>query len=323
MKVFSFLKFLDSDHSSRSLEELSNIEHKSTIDRWIPFLVLHLTCLLGFVVGVSKEALVLCLVLYLVRMFAITGFYHRYFSHRSFKTSRVSQFVFAWIGATAFQRGPLWWASHHRQHHRYSDEPQDVHSPVQSGFLWSHIGWITSEKNIPTDYGRVKDLAKFPELVFINRFDWLPGALLAISIYWYGEALKMGGADVTGAQFLVWGFISTMILFHGTCSINSIGHMFGSKRFDTGDDSRNNALLALITLGEGWHNNHHKFPGSTRQGYTWMELDISFMLLKVLSTVGIVWDLTTASDLERRPDYISSPGKDKEGLELAGSSIND
>ncbi len=279
------------------MEELEESEHSSKLSRWMPFFFLHILALSVLVSGFSAEALSLCAVLYFIRMFAITGFYHRYFSHRSFKTSRIAQFIFAVVGATAVQRGPLWWASHHRHHHRFSDKANDTHSPVADGFIWSHIGWITSEKNIPTDYSRVQDLTKFPELVFINRFDWLPGIVLAVFVYWLGEYMGARGFDASGSQFVAWGFLSTVLLFHGTCSINSLSHMYGSRRFDTGDGSRNNPFLALVTLGEGWHNNHHRFPGSAKQGYTWWELDITYLLLKIMERLGIIWDVTNQADV--------------------------
>ena len=297
MQLPDFLKFLDSDHASRPLEELGSQAHSVDLGRWLPFIFLHSVCLLVFLVGWSPESLILCFILYVVRMFAITGFYHRYFSHRSFKTSRLVQFLFAFLGACSVQRGPLWWASHHRHHHRYSDRESDVHSPVHRGFIWAHIGWITSEKNIPTDYDRVKDLSKFPELVWINRFDWAPPVFLASLLFFLGQFLLSQGRDTSGAQFVVWGFVSTVILFHATSCINSVGHIWGSQRFKTNDESRNNLLLAIFTLGEGWHNNHHQFPGATRQGYMWWELDITYMILKLLEKLGIVWDLTTPKQL--------------------------
>lgn len=298
MQIPEFLKFLDSDHASRPLSELESEPHSVEPSRWIPFIMLHAFCLLVLFVGWSWEALGLAFLLYFVRMFAITGFYHRYFSHRSFKTSRIVQFIFAFAGACSVQRGPLWWASHHRHHHKVSDKDTDVHSPVGRGFIWSHIGWITSEKNIPTDYSRVKDLAKYPELVFLNRFDWAPPTMMGVFVFVLGEYLNGIGHGTTGAQLVVWGLISTVVLFHATCSINSVGHIWGSQRFETGDESKNNPLLALVTLGEGWHNNHHRFPGSTRQGYSWWELDITYIILKGFEKLGLVWDLSNPQSLE-------------------------
>lgn len=278
------LAALDSDNASIPLDSLKELPHKSTPSRWIPFVLLHSAAFLVIFTGTSCEALIYAIVLYLVRMFAITAFYHRYFSHRSFKTSRVIQFVFAFIGATSCQRGPLWWASHHRHHHQFSDMPQDIHSPLQSGFWWAHIGWITSEKNIPTDYDRVKDFTVYPELVWLNRFDWVPPFALLIFSYALG-----------GWQFTAWAVLSTVILFHCTCLINSLSHLMGSRRYDLSDSSRNNFFLALITLGEGWHNNHHKNPGLVTQGQTFFEIDITYMLLRLMEKLGLVWDLRTST----------------------------
>lgn len=214
-------------------------------------------------------------------MFAITGFYHRYFSHRSFQTSRPMQFLFAVIGASSVQRGPLWWAAHHRKHHRHSDTEHDVHSPHHHGFWWSHVGWITSPANFPTDYSQVPDLAKYPELRFIDRFDTLVPLLLALALYWIG-----------GLPYLIWGFfISSVVLFHFTCSINSLAHIWGGQRYDTSDQSRNNLFLALLTFGEGWHNNHHKYPGSSRQGFFWWEIDLTYYGLKLLASLRLITDL--------------------------------
>jgi stearoyl-CoA desaturase (delta-9 desaturase) len=226
-------------------------------------------------------------------MFAITGFFHRYFSHKSYSTTRFFQFIMAVWGALAVQRGALWWAYTHRHHHQHSDEPEDKHSPVVDGFWWSHIGWITSKKNFPTDYSKIPDLAKYPELVFLNRFDTLVPALFAASLYGLGAFLENRGYSTSGAQLLVWGFfISTTVLFHGTSCINSLAHVFGSKRFKTTEDeSRNSFLLTLITLGEGWHNNHHRYQATTKQGFYWWEFDPTYYLLKVMSWLGIIWGL--------------------------------
>ncbi|MGF1571659.1 MAG: acyl-CoA desaturase [Sumerlaeia bacterium] len=264
--------------------------------RNIPFLSVHLACLLAFVCGFSWWAVGLCVLLYAVRMFGITAGFHRYFSHRSYSTSRVFQFLIALLGTSAAQRGPLWWAAHHRHHHRHSDTELDTHSPVKHGFIWSHIGWTISRHSSPTNYKAVRDLMKFPELVFLNRFHLLAPMILAISVFllgWYlGNAYPESG--INGFQFLIWGFfISTVLLYHGTFTINSLCHVIGSKRFQTNDESRNNLLLALITLGEGWHNNHHRYPSSERQGFYWWEIDLTHVALRLLSLIGIVWDLRT------------------------------
>jgi len=231
------------------------------------------------------------------------------------------QFIFAVWGATSGQRGPLWWAAHHRLHHRESDREKDVHSPVQRGFLWSHIGWITSSANIPTDYSAVPDLAKYPELVLVNRFDWVPPFLLALALLFTGNILQVVAPQLqtSGLQLLIWGFfVSTVVLFHGTCCINSVGHIFGSQRFDTGDASRNNLALALITLGEGWHNNHHRFQGATRQGIFWWEIDVTYYVLRAMESVGLVSSLhkhpREAKEAPRKIPLEAEPSEKREEI---------
>ncbi len=249
--------------------------------RVIPFVGMHLMCLGVIWVGWSWTAVGVAFGLYVTRMFAITAFYHRYFSHRAFRTSRPWQFVFAVLGASAVQRGPLWWAAHHRKHHRHSDTELDVHSPRQHGFWWSHMGWITHPSNFPTDLTQVRDLARYPELRFLDRFDIVVPVALALLLFMLG-----------GSQLLIWGFfVSTVVLFHGACLINSLAHALGRRRYDTSDDSRNSLALALITMGEGWHNNHHKFPGAARQGFFWWEIDLTYYVLLVLERLGIIRDL--------------------------------
>ncbi len=262
--------------------------------RVVPFLGMHVACLAVFAVGWSPVAILVAAALYVVRMFAITAFYHRYFSHRAFKTSRAAQLVFAVLGASAVQRGPLWWAGHHRLHHRRSDGPDDVHSPRQRGFLWSHLGWFLSRRNFATPNDAVRDLARHPELRFLDRYDTLVPALLALATFGLGALLERvaPGLGTDAWQMLVWGFVvSTVVLFHATFTINSLAHTIGRRRYATRDTSRNNAALALLTLGEGWHNNHHHYPHSTRQGFFWWELDPTWWGLVALSWFGVVWDL--------------------------------
>lgn len=262
--------------------------------RAAPYFALHLACLGVFWVGASWFAVGMALAMYAVRMFALTGFYHRYFAHRAFKTSRVVQFLFAALGATCVQRGPLWWAAHHRNHHRHTDTPADPHSPRQHGFWWSHSGWFLTPRGFRTDWEAIPDLRRFPELRFLDRFDLLLPVLLALALFLLGGWLQRHhpqlGTD--GPQLLVWGFfVSTVALFHATFTINSLAHRFGSRRFATRDDSRNNAWLALLTFGEGWHNNHHFFPGAARQGFRWWEIDLTWYGLKALSWTGLIRQL--------------------------------
>jgi len=262
--------------------------------RVLPFIGMHLACLAVLWVGASPIAVGTAAALYLLRMFAITGFYHRYFSHRTFKTSRAAQFAFAVLGASAVQRGPIWWAAHHRHHHAHSDKPGDVHSPSQRGFVWSHMVWFLSRRHFAPDLGRVRDLLKFPELRWLDRFDILVPFLLALGLLLLGRWLGTSHPELgtSGAQMLVWGFfVSTVACYHGTYTINSLCHVWGRRRYATGDESRNNWLLALVTLGEGWHNNHHRYPMSVRQGFYWWEIDITYYVLRGLAAVGLVWDL--------------------------------
>jgi stearoyl-CoA desaturase (delta-9 desaturase) len=262
--------------------------------RTLPFIALHLSCVALIWVGVSAFALATALALYAIRMFAITGFYHRYFSHRAFRASRVVQFVFAAIGASSVQRGPLWWAAHHRNHHRHAEGALDPHSPVRRGFLWSHVGWFLTPRGFRTDLRLIPDLARFPELRLLDRFDILMPVVLAVALCALGHYLGRTQPQLgtSGMQLVVWGFcISTVVLFHATFMINSLAHRFGTRRFRTPDASRNNWWLALITFGEGWHNNHHRFPGAARQGLRWWEFDLTFYGLSLLSWLGLVHDL--------------------------------
>ncbi len=262
--------------------------------RMVPFLLMHAVCLAVIWVSFSWTAFTVAIALYVVRMFAITGFYHRYFSHRSFKTSRIGQFIFGMLGASAVQRGPIWWAAHHRHHHVHSDKPDDVHSPLQHGFLWSHMGWFMSSKYFAADLTRVKDLLKYPELRFLDRFDIVVPTALGAGVFLLGALLHhiAPSLGTNGWQMLVWGFfISTVAVYHGTYTINSLSHVFGRQRYKTGDGSRNNFWLAIITFGEGWHNNHHHYPAAARQGFYWWEFDLTFYMLKLLAMTGLIWDL--------------------------------
>jgi stearoyl-CoA desaturase (delta-9 desaturase) len=247
----------------------------------IPFVLMHLACLGAFFTGISWFAILLCIGLYALRMFALTAGYHRYFSHRTYKTSRFFQFLLALLGTTALQKGPLWWAAHHRRHHKYTDQDGDVHSPRQNGFWWSHVGWVISDIYDPTDWDAIKDFARYPELRWLNKYHLVPGILLGVACFLVG-----------GWQGLVWGFfVSTVILYHGTFSINSLAHLWGSRRYETTDDSRNNLLLALLTGGEGWHNNHHHYMATVKQGFYWWEIDFSYYALRLLAWMRLVWDL--------------------------------
>jgi stearoyl-CoA desaturase (delta-9 desaturase) len=257
----------------------------------IPFFAVHAIGLATpFLVPVTWGWVGLAIAMYYLRMFGITAGYHRYFSHRAYRTSRAFQFVLAWLGATASQKGPLWWAAHHRDHHRQSDTEDDIHSPLVGGFWWSHLGWILDRGYEGTNLDRVKDLARYPELVWVERNWWVPPTALAFGL------LAVGG---WGA--LLWGFfVSTTVLWHGTFLINSLAHVLGSRRYETSDGSRNSFALAVLTMGEGWHNNHHFYPGTANQGFFWWEWDPSYYLLRLLSALGLVWDLRTPPTRVRR-----------------------
>lgn len=250
----------------------------------IPYWLVHVAAVAGVAfIGFSWSGLVLALGLYATRMFFITAGYHRYFSHRTYKTSRWFQFLLALGGSTAIQKGVLWWAAHHRDHHRQSDTDADIHSP-RHGFWWSHMGWFLGKGYEKTKYDGIRDMARFRELVWLNKMHLLPPIALAVALYLLG-----------GTHALIWGFfVSTSLLWHGTFTINSLSHVWGSRRYPTEDTSRNNWFLALITLGEGWHNNHHHHASSANQGFRWYEIDISYYVLKILALVGVVWDVRKA-----------------------------
>lgn len=248
----------------------------------IPFTLFHVVTVVGlFLVPFSWSMVALCAVSYAVRMFGITAGFHRYFAHRTYKQNRIMQFIMAFIGGSTHQRGVLWWAAHHRHHHKCSDQPGDSHSPVLGGFWWSHVGWIMVKESDPTKWEYIKDLTKFPELLFINKYHWVPAIAVAVGMFIFG-----------GAPALVWGyFFSTVLLWHGTFTINSLSHISGTRRYNTTDDSRNNPLLALITMGEGWHNNHHSYQSSARQGFFWWEIDLSYYILRALQAIGFISEI--------------------------------
>ncbi|MEM7263439.1 MAG: acyl-CoA desaturase [Planctomycetota bacterium] len=259
--------------------------------RLAPFIALHLSIVAIFWVGVSPIAVAIAASAYFARMFFITAFYHRYFSHRTFRTSRAFQFVMAFLGCTAGQRGPIWWAAQHRHHHQHSDEEPDSHSPVQHSLIWSHMLWFMTRSGFQTPVKYVKDWWQLPELRLLERLNWVPTVLLAGSMYATGAILARVWPEsgTTGWQVFMWGYVvSTLFLYHATYTINSLAHKFGRRRFDTKDESRNNLWLALLTLGEGWHNNHHHYPTSVRQGFYWWEVDISYYLLVALSWTGLI-----------------------------------
>ncbi len=251
--------------------------------RSIPFYLVHAVALATpFVLGWSWKGVLVALGFYYLRMVGITMGYHRYFSHRAFKTSRVFQFVMALVGTASSQKGVLWWAAHHRHHHKVSDRADDIHSP-RKGFLWSQYGWFLCDKYQQTELEQIRDFAIYPELRWLDR-GW------GVVVVAYATLLFLIG----GWFWLLWGFfVSTTLLWHGTFFVNSLAHVFGRRRYGTSDDSRNSLLIALITCGEGWHNNHHHYQSTANQGFFWWEVDFTYYLLRGLAAVGVVWDLRT------------------------------
>jgi stearoyl-CoA desaturase (delta-9 desaturase) len=253
----------------------------------IPFVLVHLACFGAIWTGVSWSSIVLCVVLYWLRIFAVGAGYHRYFSHRSYATSRIFQFALAFLSQSTAQKSVLWWAAKHRHHHLFSDMAQDVHSPRQTGFFYSHVGWIFARHHAKTDLVKVADFARYPELMWLHRLELAPAIVLALICL-----------AIDGWEGLVVGFFwSTVLLYHATFCINSLAHVMGRKRYVTGDDSRNNWLLAFFTMGEGWHNNHHACQSSVRQGFRWWEFDPTFYILKLLSWLRVVWDLKAPAQI--------------------------
>jgi stearoyl-CoA desaturase (delta-9 desaturase) len=264
-----------------TLESRTNEPNRTK--RWLkaaPFVLSHLAVFGAIWSGVTWQAVVLCVVLLFVRVWGITAGYHRYFAHRTYKTSRAFQLFLALLAQSSSQKGVLWWAAHHRVHHKLSDQPGDVHSPVQNSFFYAHVGWLFDDTE-ETGWDKIRDFAKYPELRWLNKYWVVPPTVLAVASFL-----------IAGWPGLFIGFfLSTVLLWHNTFLINSLTHVWGKKRFDTTDESRNNTVTALLTLGEGWHNNHHHYQSSCRNGFYWWEIDVTYYVLKMLSWVGLVWDI--------------------------------
>jgi stearoyl-CoA desaturase (delta-9 desaturase) len=293
------------------LDEASDDHHEDILyPEAVPFVLLHLASFAAIWTGVTWQALVICVVLYFLRIFAIGAGYHRYFAHRAYSTSRVFQFFLAFLSQSTAQKSALWWAAKHRHHHLHSDTELDVHSPRHRGFVYAHLGWIFSTRHRTTDLGKIADFARFPELMLLHKWELTPAVILAVITFLIG-----------GWSGLVVGFVwSTVLVYHGTFCINSLAHVHGRKRYVTGDDSRNNWLLALMTMGEGWHNNHHAFQSSVRQGFRWWEIDPTFYILKSLSWCGVVWNLKTPPEaVLRNEQRLGTKIIERAAAELAGS----
>jgi stearoyl-CoA desaturase (Delta-9 desaturase) len=270
--------------------------NKPKLIKEISFIIVHLLPLGAIWTGATWFDWMICGLLYFFRMFWVTGGYHRYFAHRSYKTSRIFQFIIAFMAQTSAQKGALWWASHHRHHHRHSDTPEDPHSMKLYGFWYSHVGWIIGPDYKETDYKVIGDYAKYPELVWLNKYYLVPPVILALTVMALGGLVNGGSvlAMFTTAGFstlFIGFFLSTVILYHATFSINSLMHKIGNQRYESGDESKNSLWLALLTLGEGWHNNHHYYETASRQGFFWWEIDITWYILKTFSWLGLIWDM--------------------------------
>ena len=276
----------------------------------IPFVIVHLLCLAAIWSGVTWTSLAICVALYWLRIFAIGAGYHRYFSHRAYSTGRVFQFILAFLAQTTAQKSVLWWAAKHRHHHLHSDTEHDIHSPRNKGFWYSHVGWIFVRRHAKTDLVKVADLARFHELRWLHKFEFAPVIALGFLCWLIG-----------GWPGLVVGFFwSTVLLYHATFCINSLAHVHGRKRYVTGDDSRNNWFLALFSMGEGWHNNHHACQSSVRQGFRWWEIDPTFYILKGLSKLRVVWDLKLPPEaVLRNEQRLGSRVIDRAARQLAAS----
>jgi stearoyl-CoA desaturase (delta-9 desaturase) len=280
--------------ATRSEDSLERIDYFGL--GTIGFVLLHLGCVLIFQLEFGWTALATCLFTYTLRAFGITAGFHRCLSHRAFTTGRVFQFMLAWLATSALQRGPLWWVSHHRHHHPHADAETDVHSPHGRGFWWSHIGWVLCRKYNEPNLKLVTDLNRLPEMRWLDRYFLLPPALLAAALYVAGAWLERNapGLRASGPQFVLYGFVlSTVLLYHATFSVNSIAHLFGRRRYALRDESRNNVWVALLTLGEGWHNNHHYLPSSARLGFYWWEFDPAYYALRAFQWLGLIREMKT------------------------------
>ena len=260
----------------------------------LPFLSVHIGAIYALTISPSPFALFMVFLMYFIRMFGITAGFHRLFSHRSFKTNRAFQFFLAYAATCSAQMGPIWWASHHRHHHKYTEQIEDPHTPTLKGFFWAHVGWIMSPVNSPTKEEYVGDLMKYPELKWLDKYHYFAPFSLVILLYGLGEFMAVNYAqyNTNGMELVLWGFfVSTVLLYHATFMVNSVCHVFGHRTYDTKDGSVNNFLVAILTLGEGWHNNHHAFPNSEKQGHKWYQIDISHYILWCLSKIGVVWKI--------------------------------
>jgi stearoyl-CoA desaturase (Delta-9 desaturase) len=253
------------------------------------FWAVQASAVLVFFVPFTWGLLALWAVSHFSRAVGLTLAFHRYFAHRAFQMNRATRFFWTFVGTAAMQKGPIWWAGHHVNHHRFADRDGDPHSPMVSGVYYAHIGWFLNDARhdrLEATNPVVRDFSTAPEIAFLDRYFFVPPLLLATTMYLVG-----------GVTWLVWGFcVPTMTLAHATFAINTVNHMFGSRRFDTIDESRNNPLTALFAAGEGWHNNHHRYQRAARNGFYWWEIDLTWYAIRTMALLGLAWDLHPVPD---------------------------
>ncbi|MBX7174052.1 MAG: fatty acid desaturase [Pyrinomonadaceae bacterium] len=221
--------------------------------------------------------------------------YHRLLTHRSFESPKWFEYLLAILGSLTLQKGAISWVTTHRIHHAFTEKEEDPHSP-DKGFFWSHTGWmlfgISQNYSIEVCQKYSRDLLQDKFYFHFERINLVPAIIVAILLYCLG-----------GWGMLAWGVgVRTVISWHITWGINSFAHKFGSQRFKTGENSRNNAVLGILAFGEGWHNNHHAFPTSARHGLVWYELDLSYLQIKLFEKLGIVKNVKvpTQKSIEKR-----------------------
>jgi len=260
----------------------------------------HLSALLVFYVGFSWTALAVFFFSFLIRAFGVSAGYHRYFSHRSFKTSRPFQFVLAFLGASAGQKGPLSWVTSHRIHHRTSDTQADPHTP-QKGFFYGYLGWLLPVDALHTDLNLTADFAKYPEIRWINKFHNVGPLTVIILCGFFGKYLSIHFPQLgtSALQLIVWGFIlSTLATLHGTLMINTICHSEKERHHSTNDFSSNVPWLLPFTLGENWHHNHHRYPKSANCGLEKGQIDFIFIGICLLEKLGLASEVVNKENSE-------------------------
>lgn len=271
-----------------------------------------------FFVEFSWQVVVLFVVNYFVGMFFVTAGYHRYFSHRSYQLKRIPQFILAWCAQISAQKGVLWWAANHRDHHLHSDTEEDLHSPVQFGFWYSHMGWIFDDRSKGYNAKKIQDFSKFPELRWLNKYHWVPTLTTAILMPAFFAVVKVPGINPWNA--FAWGYLLAIIcMYQASYSVNSLLHVYGTRRFETDDASRNNWFIAIFTMGEGWHNNHHYCKSSCRQGYKWWEYDLTYYGIKMLSWVGIVKNIKPFRADNTKGVIVEAPAAKKDDMTEAAA----